>query len=140
MRVLNLYRSHRTTDGVFGRLGPWTTVEEEDLANRQNVSCIPAGAYVCLRDFFRRGGYETFEVTGVEGRERILFHRGNTEEDSDGCILIASRLGVLEVTDEDHHRTVHKLAGLASRDAFEAFMLSLEGVDEFLLIVEWVGD
>ena len=140
MEVAYLYRAHGTKDGVFGVMGPWTTVEEEDLENRRNVSCIPAGAYVCQRSWYHKGNYETFEITGVPGRERILFHVLNTEEGTEGCVGVASRLGVLKVEDEDGAGRIHKLAGLSSKLAFDAFMRRWDGIDEFLLVIEWVGD
>ena len=133
MREQTLTRCHPTPDGIFGRLGQWTTVEEEDQGNQRNISAIPAGTYICRRTWYNTGGYETFEVCDVPQRTRILFHIINTEEDTEGCIGITSRLGVLEVGDEDSGERIHKLAGLSSRVAFSAWMADLEGVDEFVL-------
>ncbi len=48
---------------------------------------IPEGVYTCTRSFYHKGGYWTFDIP-VEGHSRILFHRGNTEDDLDGCIAI----------------------------------------------------
>ncbi len=56
---------------------------------------IPAGRYLCRRTTFQRGGYETYEVTGVVGHDRLLFHRGNVEGDSEGCILLGQRFGLV---------------------------------------------
>jgi hypothetical protein len=56
---------------------------------------IPAGHYVCRRTRFERGGYDTYEVTGVIGHDRLLFHRGNVEADSEGCILLGQRFGLV---------------------------------------------
>lgn len=139
MQVEYLYRAHGTKDGVFGVMGPWTTVEEEDLNNAPNISCIPVGAYVCKRTWYNKGGYESFEITNVEGRSNILFHVLNTEEGTEGCVGVASHLGVMRVRDEDSHEMTYKLAGRSSRNAFNAFMRKWEGVDEFLLVVRWVG-
>ena len=121
--------------GTFGCLGPWVTVEEEWKDNRPRISCIPTGSYVCERTVFHRGGYATFEVTDVEGRTLIKFHVANTEEDLLGCIGLGMGLGVLQVTDEDSGVRVHKLAALSSRTAFDAWMATMEGVDEFILDV-----
>ena len=121
--------------GTFGRLGPWVTVEEEWQNNQPRISCIPTGSYVCKRSTFHRGSYETFELMDVEGRTLIKFHVANTEEDLLGCIGLGMHLGVLLVTDEDSGARVHKLAALSSRAAFDAWMASLEGVDEFVLHV-----
>lgn len=75
-----------TADGTFGVLldgaVPFAlTLEREWLDNRLEVSCIPDGGYSCRRvNSPRFGG--TFEVTGVPGWTYILFHSGNTEDDS----------------------------------------------------------
>ena len=55
----------------------------------------------------------------------ILFHRGNTHRDTEGCVLIGSTRGTLH----------GEPAVLGSRKAFADFMDSLDGVDEFTLIV-----
>lgn len=137
--TLTLTRFASTPDGVLGRLGPWCTLEEEALGNRPNVSCIPAGTYLCRRSRYHAGGYDTFEITGVPNRSRILFHIGNTEEDTAGCILVGKRFGVLVRTDEDTGRKAPKLAVLDSRTAFREFMERLDGVSEFMLqITEYV--
>lgn len=54
---------------------------------------IPAGRWVCKRTHFNRGNYPTYEITGVPGHSRLLFHAGNTEDDSDGCVLVGQRFG-----------------------------------------------
>ena len=56
---------------------------------------IPKGRYRCTRTKYYRGNYDTFEVTGVLGHSRLLFHAGNMEADSEGCILIGRRFGLL---------------------------------------------
>lgn len=134
-----LRRWAKTPDGTLGRLDVTTglhTLEEEDRNNLRNVSRIPAGRYTCVRAWFVRGGYETFEVLNVSGRSNILFHKGNTEEDTEGCILLGSRVGLLEVTDEDSGELEYKLAVLDSRNAFKRFMNSLREVNSFELLIE----
>lgn len=139
MRRHKLVRFDATPDGTLGRLEQWRTLEEEDLGNQRNVSSIPTGTYVCRRVDSPRFG-ETFEVTGVPGRSHILFHAGNTEENTRGCILVGKMFGVLNVLDEDTGERQHKLATLRSRDAFDEFMAFFEGVDEWLLeVVDYAG-
>lgn len=135
MITKTLMRFAPTGDGVFGRMGKWFSIEEEDLNNRPNVSCIPEGLYICRRTRYNRGGYETFEVTNVPGRSHILFHIANTEEDIEGCIGLGTRLGTLRVKDEDTGELRYKLAVLESKKAFQEFMESMKGIDEFMLRV-----
>ena len=68
------------------------TLEREWLDNKQNISCIPAGTYTCQRIYSMKFG-ETFEVTNVPNRTHILFHKGNLDDDSHGCILIGEWFG-----------------------------------------------
>lgn len=135
-----LTRFAYTKDGTFGRWGEFQTVEEEWRNNIPRISCIPTGIYHCVRSIFHRGGYPTFEVTGVLGRTLIKVHRANTEEDLLGCIGMGLGLGVLRVKDEDSHQMTYKLAALSSRRGFDAWMESLLGVREFdLHIVDYTG-
>ena len=68
------------------------TLEPADLLNKANVSSIPAQQYWCHRMVSPRFG-ETFEVQNVPGRTHILFHSGNTDDNTEGCILIAQHFG-----------------------------------------------
>lgn len=86
---------------------------------------IPPNVYTCQRTRYVKGGYETFEVTGVVGHSRLLFHAGNRETDSEGCILLGLRFGWL--TDYP--------AVLDSSLAFSAWMYALRNVNEFRLTV-----
>ncbi len=137
--MFHLKRWAKTPDGTLGRLDTvWGlhTMEEEDQGNRQNVSRIPAGRYTCARRWYIRGRYWTFEIMNVPDRTDILFHRGNTEEDTEGCVLLGSEVGVMKVTDEDSGEPKHKLAVRNSRKAFDRFMNSLREVDSFELLIE----
>lgn len=139
MKKLVLERFASTQHGVIGRIGQWYTLEEEDLNNTRNISCIPAGMYECKRSFYSKGGYPTFWVTSVPGRSNILFHKGNTEEDTQGCILLGKELGALMVKDEDNKdMRTPKIAVLKSGQAFDEFMKFLEGTDRFELQIIWI--
>lgn len=133
MKSLTLFRTHPTPDGTFGVLGPWATVEEEDLGNRRNISSILPGSFVCRRTQYHGGGYETFEITNVPSRDRILFHVANTEEDIAGCVGIGMQLGVLNRQDEDTGQIVPKLAVVDSQRAFDEFMSYWKGVNSWVL-------
>jgi hypothetical protein len=134
MQRLTLIRfDYNSGDGTIGRLGSWSTIEDDWLDNKPNVSCIPTGGYVCKRGFFHKGGYETFEITDVPDRSRILFHIANTEEDVQGCIGLGLTFGTLHKKDEDTGGWRHKISVTSSRIAFNKFMQEMEDVDEFVL-------
>ena len=141
---LVLRRFWNTPDGVFGKLylpgHPFLyTMEEDWRGNQRRVSCIPAGSYELVRTIYHKHGYETFEVTGVPDRTRILIHPANTEEDVEGCIGLGLRVGELPVPDEDqaNHPVLIKRAVLDSQAAFKRFMYYLQGIKSIPLDVEW---
>ena len=66
------------------------TLEDRWRENEVGKSCIPEGIYeVDLYNSKRFG--PTFKVLNVPDREGILFHWGNTERDTTGCILLGTR-------------------------------------------------
>ncbi len=77
---------------------------------------------------FNRGGYWTYEVTGVEGHDNLLFHKGNTEADSEGCVLVA-----------EAYDPIGGIPGISSSaNGFGEFMARCGEVPEFdLLVSDW---
>lgn len=98
------------------------TMELPWVHNEPNISCIPAGMYICERTNSPKYG-ETFEVKDVLGRTYILFHWGNFNDNTKGCILLGEQFDFLN----------GEFAILTSKGAFKQFMDTLEGVDEFRL-------
>jgi hypothetical protein len=130
MNTVDLIRIEQSDDGTFGVLKidgqAWcVTLEPPRGGNAKNISCIPSGRYVCRRIRSPRFGL-TFEVTNVPGRTHILLHPGNVVADTQGCVLLGRHFGLLR-----GDRGV-----LKSGRTFQAFMDELDGVDEFLFIVE----
>jgi hypothetical protein len=56
---------------------------------------IPPGEYPCRRTTFHRGQYKTWEII-VPGHDRVLFHIGNVENDSRGCVLVGLQFGKVD--------------------------------------------
>jgi len=87
---------------------------------------VPAGEYTCVRGQHRLDGmtntFETFEITGVPGHTNILFHKGNYNTDSAGCVLLGSELGPRCI--------------LESAMAFGHFLDLQAGCDSFQLTVQ----
>ena len=140
---LQLIRTEVSPDGTFGWLYAgglqFATCEDDWKDNAPNESCIPAGTYKIHRTVYVKHGYETFEIAGVPNRTRILIHPGNSEEDTQGCILVGMRQGFVVVpVDEDTGAVnVKKRSVVASQEAFRRFMRALEGVDAATLEVSW---
>ena len=128
MIKLSLQRVVNTPDGMFGVLldehfPVCVTLENPWLENQTFVSCIPAGNYIC-KPFSSDQHGETWEVTKVKGRTAILFHVGNTEDETEGCILLGTAFGALDVP-----------AVLHSKNAFELLTAIVDGETEFMLTV-----
>lgn len=87
---------------------------------------IPVGAYKCVKGQHILEGMKmpfiTYEITGVPGHVGLLFHKGNLDKDTAGCIL----LGMTRDGDEIFN----------SKEAFDLFMTLQNGLDVFTLLVE----
>lgn len=70
---------------------------------------------------------DTFEIVDLPGasilvgRSKILFHWGNTEEDSMGCVILGEQFEYLN----------KKFAVLQSKKAFQEFMEITKGLESF---------
>lgn len=120
-----LTRTRFVEAGIFGELsqddGSFVAYSLE-----HSYDCkpkLPAGAYACVRGEHQlhSGPIETFEITGVPGHSGILLHPGNSEGDSEGCVLLGT--------------SVSGDSLLASKAAFEAFLALVSGIDTFELTV-----
>lgn len=97
---LELERWSRGPNATFGQILLSSgvllyTVERPWLDNRPRVSCIPTGHYVCLPRKYHAGDYDAIEVTGVDNRTHILFHKANCASELAGCIAPGMDLGCL---------------------------------------------
>jgi len=127
--ILDLIRVGQSGRGTFAviRFGavPFAlTLEPPWRDNQENVSCIPPGRYRCERIRSPKFGW-TFEVKNVPNRTHVLFHSGNTLEDTHGCILVG----------EEFSGTWEKPVLASSQRGFIEFLNCLEGVNAFELNV-----
>jgi hypothetical protein len=125
---LVLTRVYVGPEGAFGTIAPVDKppfLVSVEHTYEDNAVKVPIGTYTCQRTLFNRGGYDTFEITGVQGHDRLLFHRGNTEDDSDGCVLVGLQYGLVN----------GESAVLSSISAMTLFMMRQSNVDTFQLEV-----
>ncbi len=131
---LKLIREEAEYDGIFGKLldetGKRIAVTLEHSYN--NVPKIPVGTYECKLSLHRLHGmnydFSTYQVQDVPGHSSILFHWGNYNEDSDGCILLGKN--IIPNTESIDGRMI-----TSSKNTFSKFMDLLRGKDTFTLEV-----
>jgi hypothetical protein len=132
MPTLTLLRVGSSDLGTFGvlrdRAIPFAVTMELPWKNNEaRVSCIPPGRYTCQRVQSPKFG-NTFEVTGVPGRDHILFHTGNSCADTEGCILVAEEFGgtmALPVISSSRQGYGELMRKLAAYDTFTLDLLDL---------------
>jgi hypothetical protein len=122
-----LSRLNRTDKWIIGTLESndfkLATLENPWLDNEPYISCIPHGPYECQRVDSPRFG-NTFKILNVLNRTEILFHWGNFEKDTLGCIL----LGMYSLPEKD------MIAN--SRKAFGHFIKHTSDVDSLTLEID----
>lgn len=113
--IVTIKRVTAMPEGIFGVLLvdnlPLALTLEPTLDDTL-APVIPIGVYFAVPTWYNKGNYKTFEITGVAGHSRLLFHVGNTEADSLGCVLLGTSFGSVG----------GKRALLRSSEAFALFM------------------
>lgn len=109
-------------------------LERPWLGNKQNVSCIPAQTYICkFIEKSQSGKYKNvYWIIDVHGRVGVLTHNGNLVWQTNGCLLIGKRRGIL----------AGQPAVLSSLTALSEFVNLMERQDFYLTIIgdQFLGD
>jgi hypothetical protein len=95
---LRLIRLIYSKDGIFSELYDsggvklFETLEHSYMTGKLGVwrPKIPIGVFVCVRGVHQlahSAPFETFEITGINGHVGLLFHSGNFNQDSEGCVF-----------------------------------------------------
>ena len=134
MRTLFLKRIAQSEKGTFGVLieddEPFAlTLEPPWKDNETFISCIPEGRYSCVETLSPAFG-ETFEITNVPERSKILFHKGNVGKNTKGCVLVGEQF-----------QKVYGEPGIAaSYEGFKEFSKRFRGSEEFELEIRGTGE
>ena len=92
---------------------------------------VKDGVYTCVRGPHKLkadgDSFDTFEIKGVEGHWGILFHVGNYNRDSQGCVLVGTGLG---------WTSGKQKMIVGSKLAFDKFMRLQGDAQEFTLTVK----
>ncbi len=125
MKTFKLIRYDYLQSGIFGVLlsdsFKCETLEHAYADGPNFVPKIPIGSYQCIRRLSPKFGYDVFLVANVPGHDFVEIHIGNTNQDSDGCILLGQSREGGEI--------------LSSKLEFDSFMQFLSGINEFTLEV-----
>ena len=113
------------------------TLEDAWKNNQQNISCIPIGEYTCKR-YSSEKYPDVWQIMNVIGRDKILLHWGNKDEDTQGCPLIAEKF----ITLSDGRVGIGESKNFPN-EGFNEFMNRTKGLDEIKLVIEkaigWVS-
>ena len=127
--VWHLRRELEKGDAVWGRLyDDDTGVSFWTIENAAKL--IPEGIHPCVKDYYHRGDYPTFEII-VENRDRLLFHAANYASELEGCIAPGKSRGETEDG---------RLAVWNSKDAFNQFWDIVKDEKSFLLMIKDVTE
>ena len=101
------------------------TLEPPDIENVRNISSIPAQQYICNRIYSPKFK-DTFQIMDVPLRDQVLFHPGNTVDQTRGCIILGQTQGKLK----------GDRAILNSGNTFKLFMRKLKDHQQFHLTIK----
>ncbi|MDR2582046.1 MAG: DUF5675 family protein [Fibromonadaceae bacterium] len=96
----------------------------------QGQSAIPYGTYTCKFTHSQKYKRNMWELQNVPGFQGIRIHSGNTEDDSEGCILLGERIdsnygGIL-----DSKKAVDKFEAMLAKSGNGQFQISITGQGE----------
>ena len=126
LRLLREPSSHGATLGALYVDGVWLCWTLEDVVREVKIpheTAIPFGVYPVRLSLSARFKVELPEVLNVPGFTGIRIHAGNTNKDTDGCVLVGLDRGRAEI-----YRSRLALEGLMGRlrSASGAHVLSVE--------------
>jgi hypothetical protein len=137
---LTLRRLQYRQDGIFSELLKddgeqfCVTIEHAYPQNGHGFQPkLPDGVYVCERGEHRLEGmykpFITFEIMNVPGHTGILFHVGNFNNDSNGCVCVGEMIG--QNPNENGAQIIFN-----SQRTFDKFIALQEGLNSFVLTVD----
>lgn len=103
------------------------TLELKWLNNEKNVSCIPAGSYLCKKTFSPKFLKFTYEILNVPNRSGIRIHSANKSSELLGCIALGSSY---QDINNDGLTDI-----IVSRDTVKSFEQFMQDKDFTLIII-----
>ena len=102
------------------------TIERTYANNQRQISCIPAGKYICKKVVATEAiPYPHIWITNVSNRDGIKIHSGNLYSHSKGCVIVGK--GFSDINKDGQQDILY------SRDTLKELMSILP--DEFNLTI-----
>lgn len=102
LTLRRLYTAHGSSLGELTGLSKTLYVlEEEWRDNKPKISCIPPGTYQAVPHGWSGESVkfkQTWRLLNVPGRTGILLHEGNTNKDTEGCLLLGLGMMVSQLS------------------------------------------
>lgn len=96
--------------------------------NKNNISCIPKGAYKVVLEYSNRFNKDLWEIKDVPNRSECKFHSANYWHELNGCISLGRKPKYL---DADKYLDITN-----SKNTMIDFNKALKGQKEALLIIK----
>lgn len=80
---------------INGKFYAFTLEDEKRDVKVKGETCIPVGTYKVVFYNSPSHGPKSLMIDNVPGFKYILIHPGNTEDDTDGCLLVGTMIGKL---------------------------------------------
>jgi len=138
--LIRHYRKEATTGVLITSNGKkiCQTLERPNFNNQKDnpntpqneSSCIPEGTYFCKK-YSSKKYPDTWEITGVKGRDSILFHCANYISELLGCIAICNQVIDMNPKEDPKQDPIKRWLASQSRDGFAKFKKEMP--KEFIL-------
>lgn len=128
MKIITIKRTHILPGGIYGTLD----IESEPFCQtyEQPKPHVKEGEFICKRGISPKRQENVYWLQDTPGMTDVQIHRGNTDLDTEGCILIGRAFGPVDTL------TQGTLLGVQdSRYAFSRFMEILKNDPEFKLVI-----
>ena len=122
--------SKKSTQGVLFINGNVECATLEDIPREVKVygeTCIPAGRYEVVVTFSNRFKQDMPLLLKVPGFEGVRIHSGNTDKDTEGCILVGTSAG----------QDIVYNSRIAYRKLFEKIQGALKAKQKVFITIQW---
>lgn len=128
MKIITIKRTHILPGGLYGTLD----IDGEPFCQtyEQPKPHVKEGEYLCRRALSPKRQVDVYWLQDVPGMTDVQIHWGNTDLDTDGCILVGRAFGQVETLTQGILLGVQE-----SGHTFRRFMAMLQNDPEIKLVI-----